>query len=156
MAEVLLFDWGDTLMVDFPSASGKMYLWEKVEAVEGAVAALEKLAAEAEIYIATGAADSTPQEIELAFQRVGLDRYISGYFCQRNVGVEKGSAAFLPAILEALGKPKESVAVVGDSWEKDVEPAVAIGLRAYWLHSGGVERSHPLVRQISTLSELNT
>jgi len=141
-------------MVDFPQYSGKMYLWEKVEAVEGAVATLEKLAVEAELYIATGAAESTGKEIELAFRRVGLDQYISGYFCQQNVGVAKGSVTFLPSILKAPGKPRESVAVVGDSWEKDIEPAIAEGLKTFWLSSEDPGSKHPLVCRISSLPEL--
>ncbi len=40
MTEVYLFDWGNTLMVDFPVVSGKMCDWETVEVVEGAEEAL--------------------------------------------------------------------------------------------------------------------
>ena len=36
MIDVYLFDWGDTLMVDFPNASGKMCDWVTVEAIIGA------------------------------------------------------------------------------------------------------------------------
>ena len=34
MTEIFLFDWGDTLMVDFPGVPGKMCDWDKVEAGE--------------------------------------------------------------------------------------------------------------------------
>ena len=60
---VYLFDWGDTLMVDFPQNTGKMCEWETVEAIEGAKDALAVLSQTANIYIATGAADSTEQEL---------------------------------------------------------------------------------------------
>ena len=82
--EVYLFDWGDTLMVDFPNASGKMCDWENVKAVTGAKNALNALSRHAKIYVATGAADSTELEIKLAFERVGLSEFISGYFCKAN------------------------------------------------------------------------
>lgn len=36
-----LFDWGDTLMVDFPNENVPMYLWENVAAVEGALEVLK-------------------------------------------------------------------------------------------------------------------
>lgn len=31
MSKTYLFDWGDTLMVDFPDQEGKMCNWSKVE-----------------------------------------------------------------------------------------------------------------------------
>lgn len=129
-----LFDWGDTLMIDFPSATGKMVNWEHVEAVGGALETLTELSSTSKIYVATGAKDSSPEEIAAAFARVGLDEYIDGYFCQRNVGFAKGSPEFLPTITARLGLPLDEIAMVGDSWEKDVEPALAIGLKVYWLN----------------------
>ena len=87
MTQVYLFDWGNTLMVDFPEVSGKMCNWQVVEAVSGAKEALENLSKTSKIYIATGAADSTEVEIQMAFERVGLNQYISGYFCKENVGI---------------------------------------------------------------------
>ncbi len=44
LTEIILFDWGNTLMVDFPEAQGKMCDCEVVEEVAGArevLAALE-------------------------------------------------------------------------------------------------------------------
>jgi putative hydrolase of the HAD superfamily len=69
--EIYLFDWGDTLMVDFPGVSGKMCDWDIVEAVDGSREVLEHLARHAQIYIATGAAESTELDIRKAFDRVG-------------------------------------------------------------------------------------
>ncbi len=54
MIDIYLFDWGDTLMVDFPGVPGKMCDWEIVEAVTGAKEALAALSKHAQIYIATG------------------------------------------------------------------------------------------------------
>ena len=61
---IYLFDWGDTLMVDFPDVIGKMCDWEIVKAVSGAKEALDVLSKHSQIYIATGAADSTELEIK--------------------------------------------------------------------------------------------
>lgn len=36
MKDVFLFDWEDTLMVDFPGVPGKMCDWDVVQAVAGA------------------------------------------------------------------------------------------------------------------------
>ncbi|MDO6507743.1 HAD hydrolase-like protein [Colwellia sp. 4_MG-2023] len=154
MIEVYLFDWGDTLMVDFPGVSGKMCQWGKVEAVYGAREALETLAKTAQIYIATGAADSTELEIKFAFERVGLSQFITGYFCQENVGFLKGSPEFLSSILNKLNTPLANIAMVGDNFEKDINPAINAGIKPIWFTQKNIENSHDNVKVISKLSAL--
>ncbi len=154
MSEVYLFDWGDTLMVDFPGVPGKMCDWETVEAVDGAEEALEFIAKKAQIYIATGAADSTETDIKTAFIRVGLDKYITGYFCQANLGVGKGSPAFFVNILAALGADPEQVTMVGDNLEEDIEPAMVLGIKTVLLANEKSTTSENGVRTIVSLREL--
>ncbi|TFH90578.1 HAD family hydrolase [Vibrio ouci] len=135
MSKVYLFDWGNTLMVDFPVQKGKMYLWPHVEAVEGAEETLKYLSQSSAIYIATSAQDSSESEIQQAFQRVGLDTYISGYFCKANLGLEKQDPEFYRAIINSVGQPASDVTMVGDSLEKDIYPAKAAGLNTVLLHN---------------------
>ena len=66
-------------MVDFPGVPGKMCDWDTVELVNGAHETLEFLSESARIYIATGAAESTDTDIQKAFERVGLNRFISSW-----------------------------------------------------------------------------
>ncbi len=152
--EIYLFDWGDTLMVDFPGVPGKMCDWDIVEAVDGSREVLRHLARQAKIYIATGAAESTELDIRQAFDRVDLGRFISGYFCQANLGVIKGTAAFFPAILAILGRPATSLAMVGDSLVKDIEPAAAVGMKPIWLANGRKGRVPHGTKIINHLREL--
>ncbi|MEH6473091.1 MAG: HAD family hydrolase [Halopseudomonas sp.] len=156
MSQIYLFDWGDTLMVDFPESSGKMCDWKQVQAVEGAADALKHLSQLATLYVATGAADSSETEIRTAFECVGLDRYLSGYFCQANLGASKGTPAFLPRILQHLNAPADQVTVVGDSFDKDIVPALAIGINAIWLttEQEATTPAHPALRKISSLQAL--
>jgi len=154
MTKVYLFDWGDTLMVDFPGVSGRMCDWETVEAVQGAEEALRFVSKNAQIYIATGAAESTEAEIRAAFNRVGLDKYITGYFCKSNLGIEKGSTTFLSGILTKLGKEPNQVTMVGDSFEKDIEPALMLGINAVWLSNDKQSIAKSGVRTIASLKEL--
>lgn len=102
MNKVYLFDWGNTLMVDFPDRLGKMYLWPNVEAVDKAEQTLKSLSRHFPVYVATSAQDSTEREIQQAFQRVGLDPYINGYFCKANLGLEKNSAEFYLEIAKSF------------------------------------------------------
>lgn len=135
MIEIYLFDWGDTLMVDFAGVPGKMCDWDVVEAVDGAKETLKCLSKTSKIYVATGAAESTEMEIQQAFERVGLSQFISGYFCKANIGATKGSHEFLKKILTILDKPASCVAMVGDSLTKDIEPAAAVGIQPVWFSS---------------------
>jgi len=141
MIETYLFDWGNTLMRDFPGSKGKMCDWDVVEATEGAKDTLIYLSNKFEVYVATGAADSSVAEIEKAFERVGLNKYICGYFCQSNLGVSKDSAEFYPKILGKLNKSATTVAMVGDSLVKDIVPASKVGIKTIWLTS--VLSGHP-------------
>jgi len=131
--DAYLFDWGDTLMVDFPGTPGKMCDWKTVQAVDGASEALKCLSKSANVYIATGASESSVADIRRAFNRVGLDQFVSGYFCKSNVGCSKGSPTFLPIILSLLALPASRVAMVGDSFTKDIEPAMRTDIQPIWL-----------------------
>jgi len=154
LIKVYLFDWGDTLMVDFSDATGKMCDWEVVEAVNGAKETLAMLSRQAKIYVATGAADSTELEIKQAFERVGLNQFISGYFCKANLGLSKGSPEFLKAILNHLNVCATSVAMVGDNIEKDIKPALANGIQAFWFTNKNIESASKSIKIINRLSEL--
>ncbi|UTT84801.1 HAD hydrolase-like protein [Vibrio pelagius] len=132
MTKTYLFDWGDTLMVNFPDQSGKMCDWPTVEPIDGALETLEYLSQYHQVYIATNAADSSEQDIQQAFSRVGLDKFIAGYFCKANLGVDKASPDFFPTIISRLNVPAPSVTMVGDTLEKDIVPALKSGINAIW------------------------
>ena len=149
-----IFDWGDTLMVDFPGAKGPMYLWERVSAVKGAQKTLETLHRQARCYLATNAQDSKEDEIVKALERVNLAAYISKVFCFQNVGYRKPSPEFFSAILDQTGaKPAETV-MVGYSLETDVVGAMAAGLHGIWYNPAGLECRQKRAGVIRSLVEL--
>ena len=154
MKTIYLFDWGDTLMVDFPGVPGKMCDWEHVEAVDGARETLAQLTQGAAIYIATGAAESSELDILKAFERVGLSQFITGYFCKANLGISKGEPGFLPAILTKLNADKSHTVMVGDSLVKDIEPALAAGIQPIWLTTEISDSVPEGVRVVRHLTEL--
>ncbi len=154
MSQVYLFDWGDTLMVDDPSQSGKMRHWDQVQALPGAAKTLACLSQHSRIYVASGAKDSSSDDIRAALERVGLASYISGYFCPATLGLAKGQPDFLPAILDQLALSPGQVAMVGDSLEKDIRPALAAGISAVWLTTQTNSEVPAGVRQIRQLDEL--
>ena len=157
MTKIYLFDWGDTLMVDFPDQKGKMCDWVTVQAVDGALRTLKELSKSHPVYIATNAADSSETDIKLAFERVGLSPYISGYFCKANLGLGKGTSEFFHKIINALNVEPQSIIMVGDTYEKDIEPAISAGIEAIWFNSKCTNNSVSKgVKQINHLLELCT
>ena len=132
MRSIYLFDWGDTLMVDYPQYSGKMCDWPEVSAVVGAQETLSFLARRHKLYVATNAAESTEQDIRNAFERVDLARYINGYFCRANLGCGKENPEFYPKIANHLAVSLAQITMVGDNLDNDILPAIASGLEAIW------------------------
>lgn len=156
MYKHILFDWGDTLMVDNPNYSGPMYQWPEIEPCEGASNVLATLSASYECHVATNAADSSEQDIWSAFNRCGLDQFISKVFCFESIGSRKPSPEYFSAIQKALACEKEELLMVGDFWEKDIVGALAFGIDAVWINSELRDRAVSQVRQIAVLSDLVT
>ncbi|MGP8308802.1 HAD family hydrolase [Vibrio sp. YIC-376] len=152
---IYLFDWGDTLMVDFPHAQGKMCEWDTVKTIPQAKETLAMLSKNHQIYIATSASDSVMEDVQRAFQRVDLDRYISGYFCFSNIGIEKNCAEFYQAIAKKLGVSERELTMVGDLPSKDIYPAMEAGLNTIWFNAAGEPAPGKAIpKQIRCLSEL--
>lgn len=132
MTPIYLFDWGDTLMVDNPSQTGKMCDWPRVEATPQALETLRELSFHAQVYIATNADESSEADIQRAFARVGLDEFIQGYFCKQTLGIAKGTPEFFERILTKLNARAVDVTMVGDMLDNDILPALDAGIQAVW------------------------
>jgi len=130
MKTVYLFDWGDTLMRDFPDEKGAMCNWNKVEMMPNADKMLRELSQIADCYLATNAKDSTKGEIFKALERVRLDVYIKDIFCFQELGVSKPSSEYFDIILKRLIKRKEDLLMIGDNIETDVQGVKKLGIDA--------------------------
>ncbi|MBD1390386.1 HAD family hydrolase [Neiella sp. HB171785] len=154
MKPIYLFDWGNTLMTDLPGMTGKMCDWPRIEVIEGAEQALRFLSQRGDIYIASGAKESTPADIEQVFTKANLAHYIAGYFCPNDVGLQKGSPAFLLRIMMRLKCPPHQITVIGDSLRRDVQPAKIIGMKAVWFRRNQMEQAPADVLSIDRLEQL--
>ncbi len=128
--------------------------WDVLEVVEGAKEVLEHLSKNHKIYIATGAVESTEEEIKIAFDRVDLSKFITGYFCKNNLGVNKGTSLFFEIILEKLNITNAEVTMVGDSLYKDIIPANSIGIKTIFLSKTDYIDVPKNTKKISNLNEL--
>ena len=148
-----LFDWGDTLMVDFPNQTGPMCEWPHIEIVPGAVECLRRLSLNATCHLATNARDSNLEQIRLALQRAGLSQYLNNIFCYRTVGYDKSEPAFYKHIVDELKVEAQHIIMVGDSLAKDIYPALAQGLHAIWYNPQQLKPPEHVVA-INHLAEL--
>jgi FMN phosphatase YigB (HAD superfamily) len=131
----VLFDWGDTVMRDYPERTTPMIEWDTVEVIEGIADVLAHLHSSGRrIVLATSANISDESQIRGALARGGLNEYFSHIYCFKNTHLQKGEA-FYRHILNDLGIPASEALMVGDHFEKDVLAANAVGIFAVWFNS---------------------
>ena len=130
----VLFDWGDTVMRDYPERTTPMVEWDEVEVVDGIAQVLSYLHASGrQIILATSASISDEDQIRGALARGGLDPYFSRIYCFKNTNLPKGPA-FYRHILNDLNVPASEVVMIGDGFEKDVQAANNLGIFAIWFN----------------------
>jgi putative hydrolase of the HAD superfamily len=130
----VLFDWGDTVMRDYPAITTPMVEWETVEVVDGIADVLAALHASGRtIILATSASVSDEDQIRGALARGGLDSFFSRIYCFKNTGLSKGEA-FYRYILSDLNIAAAEALMVGDGFEKDVQIPNSLGMFAVWFN----------------------
>jgi len=155
----VLFDWGDTLMRDFPEFSGALATWPRVESLPCAREALDTLRSRGWLVVlATNAVDSDEAAIWEALRRSGLGDSLDRIYCFRNVGHRKPDPAFFDFVLQDLGLGRSEVVMVGDDFDVDVAGANAAGLRAVWLSPDSEQArsagTHRMIRDLASLPDL--
>lgn len=126
--KVIVFDWGDTLMRDFLEFKGPMAYWEKVEIIPGVKKALEIISSHYICCVASNAGDSSAEIMELALNRVNIDKYFNHLFTSRELEVSKPNPDFFKQIVNKLKLKPDECIFVGNDYEKDIVPAKAVGL----------------------------
>lgn len=71
------------------------------------------------------------------------------------VGVRKPAPAIFALGVEALGLPAENVLVIGDSYKKDILPALSLGCRVAWLKGKGWTADEDAVTHPSAITRLS-
>jgi len=135
----VLFDWGDTVMRDYPERTNPMVEWESVEVIEGIANVLAYLySTDRRIILATSAAISDEGQIRGALARGGLDSYFSRIYCFKNTQLPKGEE-FYRYILNDLQLSPSDALMVGDGFEKDIQIPNVLGIFAVWFNPKSVK-----------------
>ena len=151
---LLIFDWGDTIMVDH-DLPGPMSDWERVGWIPGAEEALKVLSREYRCVIATSAPHSGKNEMMAALERVGAHRYFEGFFSANDLGVRKPDPMFFTTIIQQMGALPADAVSIGNIYEKDIAGAKEAGLYTVFLNSTGEKGSFPRAdRIINSMSQL--
>lgn len=135
--KAVLFDWGDTLMRDFPDLPGPMVSWPYIEVLEGTPPALEALQGRYILGVASNAGASDAAKMGLALERGGIRAPFDFLATSKELGAAKPDPAFFRAACAGMGQPPGACIMVGNDYRKDIEGAHAAGLRTIWLNPGG-------------------
>lgn len=125
-------------MVNYPEETGPMALWKKLSPVKHAIEMLKAVSAHYPCYLATNAVDSSREDIADALKRVGLEKFISGIFCYREIGYKKPEKEYFDFIRNSLGGDKKSFIMVGDNLESDIEGAALYGFNTVFYNPSGI------------------
>jgi len=88
-------------------------------------------------------------------QACKIDKLVDYVIISETVGYKKPSRELFEAALEKVNvKPSDAV-YVGDSWECDIMPAIAVGMKAVWLNRYGLENPNPkIAREITSFMDI--
>lgn len=75
--------------------------------------------------------------IATVLKEFGLDNFFKSIVESAEVGIRKPNPRIFSIGVERLGLKPEEVVVVGDSFYKDIEPALAAGCHAIWMKGEG-------------------
>lgn len=153
----VLFDWGDTVMRDYPERTNPMVEWESVEVIDDIADVLTYLHSSGRrIILATSAAISDEDQIRGALWRAGLDTYFSRIYCFKNTGLPKGED-FYRHILKDLSIPASETLMIGDGFEKDIQIPNSLGIFSVWFNPKSDEirkgEQHITIRAMKDLSK---
>ncbi len=130
--EVLIFDWGNTIMKDF-GLPRPMSEWDTVAWIPGAETALKILSENFSCAIATSACHSGTIDMTKALKRVGADRYFHHFFSSKQLGYKKPDPRFFEAISTRLTIDPKKCIMIGDLYEKDIVGAKSAGMKTILL-----------------------
>lgn len=125
----LIFDWGDTLMKDFPEYQGPMVNWPKVEVLSGVSELMDKIHNNYICCVASNAGDSDAELMSLAFERAGIKRYFKYFFTSKELGYKKPDIEFFTEISTRLGISQSKCMMIGNDYLKDIIPAKDSGMK---------------------------
>ncbi len=151
----LVFDWGNTIMVDDGQFSGKMMDWPSVQAIEGAYGTLKLLSTKYQLVLASNAEDSSTLDISRALRLVDLDYIFHQIFTPNELSAKKPDPLFFQNVVKKINHPVEKIVMIGDDYIKDIVGAKLAGLKAIWFNPSGLTSNGHLPLQDMEVRNFN-
>lgn len=129
MVTHIIFDWGDTLMRDFPELKGAMAHWDKVVVIDGVEETLKKLSQKYVLVVATNANFSGTDLMKLALERGAIKKYFTHFYSSIDFGFRKPDPRFFLTIIDELKIKPDACVMVGNDYEKDILGSKKIGMK---------------------------
>ncbi len=140
----IIFDWGDTLMRDYPDLSGPMCSWDYVELISNSDVVVKELSKNYQLIVAANADESNSEQIALALDRVGLKHFFTYFFSSKEIGVKKPNIDFFEHIFQKSNiKPTESI-MIGNTYEKDIVGGKNAGMKTIFFNEFNKSGDYPL------------
>ena len=98
----LLFDWGDTLMVDYTDYRGAMATWDIVSPMPEVSETLPEIAKHFPCSVASNAVESNAELMKKAFQCVQIDNHFSLFITSKELCAVKPEREFFERIADVL------------------------------------------------------
>ena len=138
MIRALIFDWGDTVMRDFPECEGPMADWKNVEFIPFAEDALKILSEKYMCCIASNAGYSNTALMRKALKRVGAEKYFNYFFTSKDLGFEKPDPRFFQKIAEEIKENPVECIMIGNSYKKDICGAKAVRMKTIFFNEKNI------------------
>jgi len=156
----IIFDWGDTLMVDFPEKPGPMADWDIVEVMPDIVDVLEILKDKYTLVVATNAGASDTAMMQKALFRGNIDHFFSHFFSSKDLGYSKPDVKFFLEICNQMNIFPEHCVFVGNDYIKDIEGAAAAGMFSIFFNHAGwkgdMSAAHSVIHSFSEITSILT
>ena len=151
----VLFDWGNTLMRDFPDYEGPMAVWPHVETLPNVKEVLLQLRPQWTLALATNAVASDETAVWRALDRGGIATLLDKVYCFQTIGHKKPAPAFFDYVVRDLPIERDRIVMVGDDFENDILGATRAGIRSIWLNQSSDEaRAGEIYQTIHDLRSL--
>lgn len=135
MIKYLIFDRGDTIIVDLPEKYGGMKDWPYYKAVDGVKETLPNLCKQYTCIMASNTAVSSTQVIHSALKKLQIDTCFKYVFTQNELGFAKPDSKFFASLLNATNISSFETCMIGNSYNLDITPAKKFGLKTILLTS---------------------
>ena len=134
MIKNIIFDWGDTVMRDYPELLGAMCDWPHVELIPHVYSALTELKSKYTLVIATTAGVSDTDAMVRALQRVAVKEMFSAFYSSKELGVSKPDPLFFTEVCRRAELQPRCTVMVGNDYEKDIVGAKTAGLKTVFFN----------------------